>query len=230
VKKILSYRANPANIIRALNAETAAIVSVEPGIIMMNFLKTNKVITDLAVRSYIIVLIILGIGYPALGHCGNDFQISGYYLGGSPEELGLLFESNSDLEEKYYETEEKDVQLFFVRVRGRLRAYKIIKEESVDEKNIPVILDNLKKKYGPPNRQQIKTSSVRPRFQTQYVTTVKNRAIWEISESQEFIAEVESKKVVYELIDHNPEEIKASKKRGDFDQGDFGSENWDPDY
>ena len=89
---------------------------------------------------------------------------------------------------------------------------------------------SLKVKYGTPDKQQIKTSSVRPKNRASYITTVKNKAIWNISETQEFIAEIESKRVVYELLDHNPEKSKPQQNVGAGEEGEFSTEGWDPDY
>jgi hypothetical protein len=62
------------------------------------------------------------------------------------------------------------------------------------------------------------------------VCSIKNKAIWNISETQEFIAEIESKRVVYELLDHNPEKSKPQQKAGAGEGGELSTEGWDPDY
>ena len=51
-----------------------------------------------------------------------------------------------------------------------------------------------------------------------------------VSETQEFIAEIESKRVVYELLDHNPEKNKPQQNVGAGEEGELGTEGWDPDY
>ena len=51
-----------------------------------------------------------------------------------------------------------------------------------------------------------------------------------VSETQEFIAEIESKRVVYELLDHNPGKSKPQQKAGAGEGGELGTEGWDPDY
>ena len=62
-------------------------------------------------------------------------------------------------------------------------------------------------------------------------TSVKNRAVWKISESQEFFAEVESRRIVLELIDHNPENIKTIDRPDSLsNEGFMLDEGWDPDY
>jgi hypothetical protein len=161
--------------------------------------------------------------------CTRPFRISGYYLGATPEELGVK-DDDFSLDEKFCETETNGVHLFFIRVRNRLRAYRIIKEEAARQENIKEILENLKARYGPPDKQQIKTSSDRPKYQMEFITTIKNRAIWNISAHQEFIAEIEDKKVVYELIDNNPENIEPAQKNDTPGGEEFSDENWNPDY
>lgn len=175
-----------------------------------------------------VVLLVTGLG--PFAWCGEIFQINGYYLGATPEELGVTIESDLSLEEKFYEGEANGVRLFFVRVQDRLRVYRIVKEETVNQNTIKSILDKLKAQYGTPDKQQIKTSSVRPQNKTAYKTTVKNRALWDVSESQEFIAEVESNRIVFELIDHNPEKIRIINKSDSLGDGEFTVEGWDPDY
>ena len=51
-----------------------------------------------------------------------------------------------------------------------------------------------------------------------------------VSETQDFIAEIESKRVVYELLDHNPEKSKPQQKAGAGEGGELSTEGWDPDY
>jgi len=108
--------------------------------------------------------------------------------------------------------------------------YRIVKEQAIEPNKVNSVLNNLKKRYGMPDKQQIKTGSVRPRNRKAYTTTVKNKAIWNISETQEFIAEIESKRVVYELLDHNPEKSKPQQNVGAGEEGELGTEGWDPDY
>ena len=188
------------------------------------FLKRCKV----RIALFILLFLTLGGGRQAEG--SRSFRINGYYLGATPEELGVKVESDFGLDDKFCETEINGVQLFFVRVRDRFRAYRIIKEEPARQENIKEILENLKARYGPPDKQQIKTSSDRPKYQMEYITTIKNRAIWNISAHQEFIAEIEGKKVVYELIDSNPENIEPAKRNNASGGDEFNDENWNPDY
>ena len=62
-------------------------------------------------------------------------------------------------------------------------------------------------------------------------TTVKNKAVWKTSESQEFFAEVEAISIVLELIDHNPEKINIIQKPDSLnDEGFIIDDGWDPDY
>ena len=163
-------------------------------------------------------------------HSTPFYQINGFYLGATPEELGVKGEKDFTLEEKYHEVETSGVSLFFIRIKDRFRVYRIVKEETTDPKRTKSILDSLKEKYGTPDKQQIKTSSVRPQNQKKYTTIVKNRALWNISASQEFIAEVESHRIVFELIDHNPQHIKSINQSDSFDNDGFTTEDWDPDY
>lgn len=160
----------------------------------------------------------------------ESFQIDGYYLGATPDQLGVTVDADPLLEEKYYEVDAGGVRLFFVRVKEHLHVYRIVKESGATQGSLTTLLDGLKQKHGTPDRQQIKTSSIRPQNQMKYRTTVKNRAIWNISESQEFIVEIESKRVVYELIDHNPEEIKIIKQSDIPENEGFTIEGWSPDF
>lgn len=179
----------------------------------------------------LVLSVLLNVAHWQNADSAESYQINGYYLGATPEEVNVRVDIDPLLEEKYYEVETKnEARLFFVRVRDNLRLYRIVKEEGTKPNNVKLILDSLKAKYGTPDKQQIKTSSVRPKRQMNYVTTVKNRAIWNISETQEFIAEIESKRVVYELIDHDPENVKASPKPGSSSDEGFTIEGWDPDY
>jgi hypothetical protein len=162
--------------------------------------------------------------------CGSSYQIDGFYLGATPEELNVKVEDDLSLEEKYYETEADGVLLFFVKVKGTFRLYRIVKEQPIKPEKIKSVLDNLKARYGTPDKQQIKTSSTRPQNRAQYITTVKNRAVWNVSETQEFIAEIESKRVVYELLDNDPENIKSSRKQDVREGEDFGAEGWEADF
>jgi hypothetical protein len=159
------------------------------------------------------------------------FNIDGFYLGATPEDLGVDVESDVMLSDKYYQLDVNNVRLYFVRVKGRLRVYRIIKEEEASSQDVVTILRQLKKKYGIPDKQQIKTSSVRKKRQKKYTTSVKNTAIWKFSGSNEFIAEIETSRVLLELIDSNPEQIKKTTKP-DFsgEDGFVIDENWDPDY
>jgi hypothetical protein len=162
---------------------------------------------------------------------GPVFEINGFYLGATPEELGVDVEADALLSDKYYEIDVDGVQLFFVRVKGRLRVYRIIKEEETSSQDVVALLRQLKKKYGIPDKQQIKTSSVRKKRQMKYSTVVKNKAIWKFAETNEFIAEIETSRVFFELIDHNPEQIKRIT-RPDFtgEEGFVIDKDWDPDY
>jgi len=108
--------------------------------------------------------------------------------------------------------------------------YRIVQEEAIKSNNVNAVLGKLKARYGIPDKQQIKTSGMRPKNRENYTTTVKNKAIWNISETQEFIAEIESRRVVYELLDHNPGNIKPLEKAEAPEDERLGTEGWNPDY
>jgi hypothetical protein len=192
--------------------------------------KTNKFSSVPLIAALLLSGFLLSLGSWQYVKCASTYQISGFYLGATPEEISVKVEIDPVLEEKYYEVEKNETSLFFVRVKGKLRLYRVVKEETIKPNNMQITLDRLKRKYGTPDRQQIKTGSVRPKFQKDYKVTVKNRAIWNIDESQEFIAEVESNRVVYELIEHDPEKIKLIKRPDGADDEGFTIENWNPDY
>ncbi len=177
----------------------------------------------------IIILWLLILGFWQHVNGAEGFQISGYYLGATPEEIGIKVESYLTRDEKFYETEANDVRLFFVRVQGTLRVYRIVKEVAAKQENIKSILEGLKEKYGIPDKQQVKTTSIKS-YKGGINVSVKNRAIWNIAESQEFITEIESKRVIYELLEHEPEKIKPSQKPEFKDGEGFIIEGWDPDY
>jgi hypothetical protein len=189
-------------------------------------LKTNKILLSAITFLFCSML---NFGLWQYVQCGPAYQISGFYLGATPETFNIKVETDPLLEEKYYEIETNDVLLFFVKVRGTLRLYRIVKEQAIKPDKVKAVLDSLKVKYGTPDKQQIKTSSVRSKNRASYITTVKNKAIWNISETQEFIAEIESKRVVYELLDHNPEKSKPQQNVGAGEEGELGTEGWDPD-
>ena len=162
--------------------------------------------------------------------CGPAYQISGFYLGATPETFNIKVETDPLLEEKYYEVETGGVLLFFIKVHDTLRLYRIVKEQAIGPNKVNSVLNNLKKRYGLPDKQQIKIGSVRPRNKRAYTTTVKNKAIWNISETQAFIAEIERKRAVYELLDNNPENIKSSENTEASEGGELRTEGWNPDY
>ena len=182
----------------------------------------------------IIVLLLCGfllnLGLWQYAKCAPTYEISGFYLGATPEKLSIKIEIDPQSEEKYYEVEASGVLLFFIKVEDTLRLYRVVKEQAISSNKVKSVLDNLKARYGTPDKQQVKTSSVRPKNRASYTTTVKNKAIWNISETQEFIAEIESKRVVYELLDHDPESIKAPQNTEAPENGGTSTEGWNPDY
>ena len=52
------------------------------------------------------------------------------------ETFNIKVETDPLLEEKYYEVETNDVLLFFVKVRGTLRLYRIVKEQAIKPDNV----------------------------------------------------------------------------------------------
>ena len=182
------------------------------------------------IKALLITFLLSSVGIWQYAQCAPAYQISGFYLGATPEELNIKVEIDPLLEEKYYEVETSGVRLFFVRDQKTLRLYRIVQEQAINPNKVRTVLDNLKAKYGTPDKQQIKTSGVRPKNSARYATIVKNKAIWTISETQEFIAEIESKRVVYELIEHNPENIKPVQKIEAPENGGLSTESWNPDY
>jgi hypothetical protein len=194
-----------------------------------------KNITRKAHRVFLIMACILCCGLLNLGllqqaHCAPAYQISGFYLGATPDDVGVTVEIDPEQEEKYYEVEVGGVLLFFIKVQDTLRLYRIVKEQAIEPNKVNSVLNNLKAQYGMPDKQQIKTGSVRPRNKRAYTTTVKNKAIWNISETQEFIAEIERKRAVYELLDNSPENIKSPESTEASEGGELRTEGWNPDY
>ena len=104
-------------------------------------------------------------------------------MGATPEDTGVTVEIDPLLEEKYYEVETNGVLLFFVKVGETLRLSRIVQEEAIKSNNVNDVLGKLKARYGIPDKQQIKTSGVRPQNRANYTTTVINKAIWNISET-----------------------------------------------
>ena len=158
-----------------------------------------------------------------------SYEINGFYLGANVEDLRISLEGSEFPDKKKFEAETKGTQLFFVRVKKEIRLYRIIREQKISPDRINATLKKLIRKYGTPDKQQIKTVSIRPKYNKKYNTIAKNKAFWNINETQDFIVEIESKRVVYELIDHDPQKTqKITKPTGD---DDFTvDENWDPDY
>jgi len=58
---------------------------------------------QLSRRNYFCILVLLNLGFGLQVIGSNTFQISGYYLGETPEELGVTFESDTDLELRFFE-------------------------------------------------------------------------------------------------------------------------------
>jgi hypothetical protein len=153
--------------------------------------------------------VLVSIGFWRDGASGPPYKIGNYYLGATPDEIGVVIEIDPESKEQYYEIEANQILLFFIKETDtdELKLYRIVKEEHFKPDRAESILSNLKSTYGTPNSQEIKSESFRPQKQYKYVTTVKNKAIWNISETQDFVAEIEKNRVTFELIDHDPEGI-----------------------
>jgi hypothetical protein len=175
-------------------------------------------------------LLTFGLWQPAIS--APAYQINGFYLGATPDDMGVAIEVDQESEEKLYEVKTKGAHLFFIKIEetGELRLYRIVKEQNIRPDQVVSVLSSLKKRYGTPDKQAVKTNSIRPKSRTYYITTAKNKAVWHISETQDFITEIEKNRVVYELIDHNPENIRSPKQAEGQEDGGFGEEGWDPDY
>ena len=173
----------------------------------------------------------LFLGSIALAAEPAAYEINGFYLGSRARDFGVTFDTSKHFpDDKYYEAESKGVRLFYVRIKKEFRLYRIIKEQKITPDRINATLKKLIKKYGTPDKQQIKTVSVRPKNQRKYNTAAKNKAFWNINETQDFIVEIESKRVVYELVDKDPEKIMTAKKPAPGEEGFTVDEGWDPDY
>ena len=160
-----------------------------------------------------------------------SYEINGFYLGSNARDFGISFDSADYFpDDKYFESESKRVRLFFVRIKKDFRLYRIIREQKITPDRINSTLKKLIKKYGTPDKQQIRTVSVRPKNKRKYSTSAKNKAFWKINETREFIVEIESTRVVYELVDHDPEKATKAAKPTPGDDGFTIDEGWDPDY
>ena len=168
-------------------------------------------------------------GGTVLGAESVSYEINGFYLGANVEDLRITLKGSEFPDKKKFEAETKGTQLFVVRVKKEIRLYRIIREQKISPDRINATLKKLIRKYGTPDKQQIKTVSIRPKYNKKYDTIAKNKAFWKINETQDFIVEIESERVVYELIDHDPQKTQKITKPTPDD--DFTvDENWDPDY
>ena len=162
----------------------------------------------------IIVLLLLSFCFGQLANAAEAFQINGYYLGATPDEIDVIVDSDFKEEEKSYEViGAGNVSLFFVRVDDKLRVSRILKEEVVKDEDMESTLNDLKVKYGIPEMQHIEASYFKtsPKIM-KYTLTATNRASWNITESQEFIAWIAKGRILYELLDHDPQKPKKSQK------------------
>ena len=181
----------------------------------------------------LVVLFALGLflGSTVLAAGPVAYEINGFYLGSRARDFGITFNTaNYFPDEKYFEAESKGIRLFYFRTQKEYRLYRIIKEDKITPDRINATLKKLIKKYGTPDKQQIKTVSVRPKNQRKYNTSAKNKAFWKINETQDFIVEIESKRVVYELVDSDPEKVTKATMPAQGEDGFTIDESWDPDY
>jgi len=72
-------------------------------------LKTNKILLSAIT---LLLCIMLNLGLLQQAHCSPAYQISGFYLGATPEDTGVTVEIDPLLEEKYYEVETNGALLF----------------------------------------------------------------------------------------------------------------------
>lgn len=137
----------------------------------------------------------------------EDFTIKDYRLGTTPDELGIELEIDEESGEVSTQVMTADfVDLFFVRVGDNFRVYRIRKEEAVEKDKMDAHLQDLKTRYGIPKLQHIETSYSRvDQRKLRYVFSATNKATWKISETQEFIAWIALGRIVYELLDHDPQ-------------------------
>jgi hypothetical protein len=142
------------------------------------------------------------------------FQVKGYYLGGTPEDFGVSLDNEEISDENTSQVMTPNfVNLFFVRVGENFRVYRIIKEEVVEEGKMDAALEDLKTSYGIPEFQHIEAAYLKANpTKMKYVLSAKNKATWKISETQEFIAWIEKGRIVYELMDHDPQKYQIVSK------------------
>ncbi len=184
----------------------------------------------------LLIMVFLSTVLLTLGVCRSaaaaKYEINGFYLGATPDDIGVVVDVDPERNEKHFEVEAQGVLLFFIQPEdsGELRLYRIVKEQGIRPDNIISVLSGLKSRYGTPDKQEIKTASMRPKKKTYYITTAKNRAVWNVSETQEYIVEIEKNRVVYELLDHNPENIRAPQLSQESQEDFTGDGGWNPDY
>ena len=82
-------------------------------------------ITIKAHRLFLIMACILCYGLLSLGllqqaHCAPAYQINGFYLGATPDDVGVTVEVDPEVEEKYFEVEISGV-LFFYKSSGYIK-------------------------------------------------------------------------------------------------------------
>jgi hypothetical protein len=185
----------------------------------------------------IIVLLLSHFWFGQPVNAADAFQIKGYYLGATPEELGVTVDIDPDEQAQSLEAiGTGNVSIFFVRVGEQLRAHRIIKEEVVNKEDMQSTLKKLKEQYGIPEMQHIEASYIKksPKIM-KYELISSNRALWNITESQEFIAWIEQGRIVYELLDHDPSNVKVRSKPSSTDEdepkGDEpGGDGWETDF
>jgi hypothetical protein len=63
---------------------------------------------------------LLNLGLLQQAHCAPAYQISGFYLGATPDDVGVTVEVDPEVEEKYFEVEISGV-LFFYKSSGYIK-------------------------------------------------------------------------------------------------------------
>ena len=64
---------------------------------------------------------LLNLGLLQQAHCAPAYQISGFYLGATPDDVGVTVEIDPEQEEKYYEVETGGALLFFYKSSGYIK-------------------------------------------------------------------------------------------------------------
>ena len=87
-----------------------------------------KSVTRKAHRLFLIIAYLfcsglLNLGLMQQAHCAPAYQISGFYLGATPNNVGVTVEIDPEQEEKYHEVEVVGVLLFFMRSKTEYHGF-----------------------------------------------------------------------------------------------------------